>query len=246
MNYIFDIDGTLTPHRKSITSEFRDWFMGWSRDVTLLSDGHVYLVTGSDRLKTLEQLGTRMCLESTVYQCAGNELWHGGRRLYRNPWPSAAVRDTLIEFIYSWLEKRWFDYPRRYARRVEVRPGMLNVSLLGRDCPDDERGAYNAWDELAKERATFASCVRDEFPDLDATLGGMISVDVYPHRGGKEQVVDFLEGPVTFFGDRTERPGNDWRIASEVKLRAGGHVVPVTSYEETWSKLRELKWLRKE
>ena len=49
--YVFDVDGTLTPSRQLITDEFRDFFMQFA----LHHD--VYLVSGSDYVKTVEQLG---------------------------------------------------------------------------------------------------------------------------------------------------------------------------------------------
>ena len=60
--YIFDVDGTLTPSRKKIDQEFLKFFMNFS------SNHDVYLVTGSDRDKTLEQVTT--------------ELYHNCKRVY--------------------------------------------------------------------------------------------------------------------------------------------------------------------
>ena len=49
MNYIFDVDGTLTPSRGSINSAFEAWL--W----TFIQSNDVYLATGSDYPKTIEQ-----------------------------------------------------------------------------------------------------------------------------------------------------------------------------------------------
>ena len=51
MNYVFDVDGTLTHARKEMTPDFKSWFIEW------MEDKNVYLVTGSDRPKTIEQIG---------------------------------------------------------------------------------------------------------------------------------------------------------------------------------------------
>ena len=47
MNYIFDIDGTLTPSRLKIDPEFEQFFLEW------MKDKKVYFVTGSDKDKTI-------------------------------------------------------------------------------------------------------------------------------------------------------------------------------------------------
>ena len=52
--YIFDIDGTLTPSRDKINKDFLKWFLEFVK-------WHpVYLVTGSDRTKTEEQIGEEL------------------------------------------------------------------------------------------------------------------------------------------------------------------------------------------
>ena len=50
--YLFDVDGTLTPHRKPIKEEFADVFLNWVRT----KQKKVYLITGSDIDKIKEQL----------------------------------------------------------------------------------------------------------------------------------------------------------------------------------------------
>ena len=51
LKFIFDIDGTLTPSRRKIDPDFHEYFL----DFTHKND--VYLVTGSNREKTIEQIG---------------------------------------------------------------------------------------------------------------------------------------------------------------------------------------------
>ena len=48
--FIFDVDGTLTPSRQRIDEEFLSFFFRFT------FDNDVYLVTGSDRAKTLDQV----------------------------------------------------------------------------------------------------------------------------------------------------------------------------------------------
>ena len=55
MKYIFDVDGTLTPSRQVIDPSF-EAFM-----IKFFCKHDVYLVTGSDRQKTVDQLGLDIC-----------------------------------------------------------------------------------------------------------------------------------------------------------------------------------------
>ena len=52
INYMFDIDGTLTPSRLPIDKDFEVFLKQW------ILNKQTYLVTGSDKEKTIEQIGT--------------------------------------------------------------------------------------------------------------------------------------------------------------------------------------------
>ena len=65
MNYVFDVDGTLSESRQTIQLDFRLWFLKW------MKDKNVFIVTGSDRAKTLEQIGHEIVDNCTLeYHCA--------------------------------------------------------------------------------------------------------------------------------------------------------------------------------
>ena len=62
--FIFDVDGTLTPSRKKMEHEF------WAPFLIFCRNNDVYLVTGSDHAKTVEQLGLDICYTAKrVYNC---------------------------------------------------------------------------------------------------------------------------------------------------------------------------------
>ena len=73
MNYIFDIDGTLTPSRLKIDPGVEQFFLEW------MKDKKVYFVTGSDKDKTIEQVGEKIWTNATrVYQSCGNAVYENG------------------------------------------------------------------------------------------------------------------------------------------------------------------------
>ena len=76
-NFAFDVDGTLTPSRQRIAPSFEEWFLSFCQT------NNVYLVSGSDYEKTLEQLGEEICntVKGKGVSFMQNEvLWH-----YRSP-----------------------------------------------------------------------------------------------------------------------------------------------------------------
>ena len=56
INYLFDIDGTLTLPRQPMQKDFKKFFAGWVAAKRKTKD-KVFFVTGSDRGKTVEQVG---------------------------------------------------------------------------------------------------------------------------------------------------------------------------------------------
>ena len=79
--YIFDVDGTLTPARQQIDDEFKTFFMEFA------SNNDVYLVTGSDREKTLEQVTPEVYnICKRVYNCSGSDVYEGDKNVYRDDW----------------------------------------------------------------------------------------------------------------------------------------------------------------
>ena len=76
-NFVFDVDGTLTPSRRSMNTQFSNWFEKFS------SENNVFLVTGSDRDKTIEQIGSNIYnLAKRVYNCSGNDAWEKENNVY--------------------------------------------------------------------------------------------------------------------------------------------------------------------
>ena len=75
--FIFDVDGTLTPSRQQIDSDFAVYFSNFCT----IND--VYLVTGSDKEKTVEQVGEEIySLSKRVYNCSGSDVWEGETNVY--------------------------------------------------------------------------------------------------------------------------------------------------------------------
>ena len=123
MKFIFDVDGTLTPSRGTLAGDFKDFLM----DFVNIHD--VYLVTGSDRDKTIEQVTpTFYNACKRVYNCSGSDVWEGDKNVYSDDWelPWDVERFLLDELDYSQFSIRNGNY-------IEKRPGSVNFSIMGRD-----------------------------------------------------------------------------------------------------------------
>lgn len=222
MNFVFDVDGTLTPSRKSIDSEFAEWFLGFAEK------NKVYLVSGSDYAKTLEQLGETICNSvAGVYSCAGNALYVKGQEMYSN---SFKLSDEEYQFLENLLELS--AYPVRTGQHVEMRTGLCNFSIVGRGATHEQRQAYVQYDTAINERKNLAELINMKFPRLEATVAGETGIDIYLRGKDKAQIADVVS-PFVFFGDMIEIGGNDYSIA----LRAN-QSFKVNSWKDTFNILK--------
>ena len=225
MIYIFDVDGTLTPSRNPMDKDFKDFFKKF------LKKKRVWLISGSDKDKTIEQVGKDVWTNvERVYQSSGNQLWVKGELKYQYEFKT---EDYLKELLKIFLDKS--EYPHRYGNHIEERPGALNFSVVGRDCTQEQREHYAKWDDKHQERKDFAWEIKERYPWLDAVVGGEISIDIYEKFKDKGQIVKDIRGKFEFFGDRLYPGGNDFAVQQEIvsQKRKGCKTHPVKTWRDT-------------
>ena len=213
--YVFDVDGTLTPSRQKILPEMETAFNKF------IDNYSVYLVTGSDYEKTLEQLGKNVIEKvEKVYNCSGSDVWAAGKNIKKSEW-------VLPFEVRMWLEDRLTDslYPVKTGLHIEQRTGLCNFSIVGRRASQDQRQDYVKYDKETKDRDSIVKDFNDALPTLAAA---------------KSQIVeDFNENDVIhFFGDRMDKDGNDHTLS----LKASKSY-PVKSWEDTYNLIVSLNQL---
>jgi len=208
--FMFDVDGTLTPSRLQMTEEFAKFFDKWSER------NKYYLVTGSDLDKTKEQLPIAYIDKAeAIFTCCGNQMWRDNELIYDNKFELTSKLKNSLEVILMSSQ-----YPHRYGNHIEDRGSMVNFSIVGRNCTQEQREHFFKWDEEKDERKKISLFLKHKFKDLDAVLGGQISIDIYPKGKDKSQIFDVIKqdrlttpDEYVFIGDRTEKGGNDYPLA---------------------------------
>lgn len=230
--FVFDVDGTLTPSRQKIDVKFAAWFEHFA------THHAVYFITGSDRDKTIEQVGKPLySLAQKVYNCSGNDIWEQDNNVYRSSW-------TLDEKAKEWLEQKLKQskFPLRTGNHIEERPGCVNFSVVGRNATLGERKLYVSYDEETKERERIANEFNYIFGlsslEICAQVGGDTGIDIYPMGADKSQIIDHFEkgDKIIFFGDKMEQGGNDYPLARENVSGTNHHV---RDWKHTWELLNK-------
>lgn len=229
---MFDIDGTLTPARQKMTDDFAEFFLPFCKK------NRVYLVTGSDYNKVLEQVPKRiLLLVKGIFTCSGNQYWESGSLVYEKEF---IVPEKLISFLEEKIE--YAGYHTKTGNHIESRSGMVNFSTIGRNCTQEQREDYYHWDKEEGERKVLRDRIKYMFPELDCVIGGEISVDIYPAGRDKSQAISFIKekhtsAPISFFGDRLFPGGNDFPVYSVLNSQALDVAIPVKEWKETMIQL---------
>ncbi|CCD25946.2 phosphomannomutase SEC53 NDAI_0G01700 [Naumovozyma dairenensis CBS 421] len=235
---LFDVDGTLTPARLTVSDEVRDTLVKLRKKVV------IGFVGGSDLSKQLEQLGPNVLSEfDYAFSENGLTAYRLGEQLASQSfinWIGEEEYNKLAVFILRYLSE--LDLPKRRGTFLEFRNGMINVSPIGRNASTEERNEFERYDKEHQIRAKFVNALREKFGHLGLTfsIGGQISFDVFPTGWDKTYCLQHVEKDgfkeIHFFGDKTTEGGNDYEIY--VDDRTVGHSVKNPS--ETVAVLKEL------
>ena len=233
MKYIFDVDGTLTPSRAKMDNEFTNWFEHFA------THNAVYIVTGSDREKTLEQIPKSIySLCVAVYQCSGNDVWQQDNNVKNGV---LNLPDKLQYDLLGILQDS--GYALRTGNHIDNRPGLVNFSILGRNATLEDRYNYRGWDEHKKERESICTWLRSRWANYNFQIAGETGIDITASGSTKAQILkDFdPKDVIYFFGDKCQFGGNDHEIALGIHDRENGsRVFEVKDWEDTWSNLKSL------
>lgn len=245
---LFDVDGTLTPARLTVSPEMLELL------ARLRQKCAIGFVGGSDLVKQQEQIGTADVNVTTLFDFCfaenGLTAYKNGAQLASNSfikWIGEGQYKELVSFCLHYIAD--LDIPIKRGTFVEFRNGMINVSPIGRNASTQERNDYEEYDKEHRIRETFVEKLRERFGHLGLTfsIGGQISFDVFPTGWDKTYCLQHLENEakktggieyttIHFFGDKTYKGGNDYEIYSDP--RTIGH--SVTSPEDTMAELKKL------
>jgi phosphomannomutase len=203
-SFVFDVDNTLTPSRQHIDSDFLKYMLDFTRIHTC------YICTGSDRTKTLEQLGDELTNSFTkAFHCSGNHIFEKSQEIYKSDWQ---LNGEEYWFLESKLNS--INYFEKTGNHIEQRIGTANFSVCGRNATTQQRENYVAWESRNKVRPKIAAEFNQWFGHRSvAVIGGDVSIDIFKIGNDKSQIRKMISDTVVYFGDKCLPGGNDYEIS---------------------------------
>lgn len=237
---LFDMDGTITPARKSIESKVVDALS------ELLKISEVGIVTGSGFDYVMQQCGSffnskKDFSKLTILPCNGTQKYvhingewkrestlnmrqHLGENFFRS------LMLLLSERVYvTHLINTSHNLPLT-GHFISYRDSLINWCPIGRSATNEDRNIFRKLDEENKIREYNLKILKQSrFAErVDFALGGNTSIDIYPTGWDKTYALThYIDYNHWFVGDRCTLPtGNDKPLYDKV-----GETNPDQSFE---------------
>lgn len=216
---LFDIDGTLTNNNQVITNDI----LNFLKQLLDLKKYDIGYVSSSNLDKQIKQLGKENLSlfkwrfsENGLISYRDNKLIHK-KNLVREI--GDINYSKLVNIILLELSK--IDLPLKRGNFIELRNGILNISPIGRSCSLNERQEFYKYDKKHLIRHSLINNIKSKMMeinlglDLKFSLGGQISIDIFPTGWDKTYCLQFISNEydkIFFIGDRTNPGENDNEI----------------------------------
>ena len=227
---LFDMDGTLCVSRNKAPDEILESLFRLSKycDIGVVSGSPMNYIR--EQLPDLFELfkDTDML---KIMPCNGTQLYESVNGQYK--------------LIHS-LDMKEFIGERKYHRVIEIcnkalqqyltfngpvtgnfisyRNSLLNFCPPGRDADNSVRADFESLDSRLEVRNHLLALIRGELAssgitNIDCTLGGYTSIDIYPSGWDKTYCLSHLGDyeKISFVGDKCVKPGNDYTIYEKLK-----------------------------
>ena len=255
---LFDMDGTLTPPRKSIDKSIVDML------ISLSNVSKIGIVTGSNFDYVMQQCKLLFNKNEDfsnffILPCNGTQMyvwdkkeWETGswKKVFGLNMREHLGEDKYRKLIFNLLEKMYtthmtnpFKFPVT-GHFISFRESMINWCPPGRNATEEDREEFVRYDKENKLREGVLDRFHrtDLVKELCFSLGGSTSVDVYPCGWDKTYALNhFRNHKVWFIGDRCTDPnGNDKPLYDKIREDHPERAYEVKSIEDTCKIINQL------
>ena len=250
--FLFDIDGTLVESSKNISTEH-------ALILNQLKEKYeIGIVGGGVLKKNLEQFGENIYFNHYLTECGcvyyKNELKDGLKlkEIYikniRNHEYYLEI-NILIKCCLYFLSNVSYTLSGHF---IDLRNGLIYVSLIGMNADDNERKYFMELDIQQNIRKNLLKILHEKAEKIgikdkiSICEGGNVGIAIYPKEYDKVQVINIFNNKdneynnekydeIHYFGDKYEENGNDYYLINHKTII--GH--KINNYNETFKILKQ-------
>ena len=217
---LFDVDGTIAESSKKINPEIKTCL-----DLLHKKRLTIGIVGGGKIDKILSQIGDNNFIEHYFSECGSvyHKLDLVSKKydlIYCNNIQTHKYFHLINNIITC---AKYFlsmvDY-NIIGKSIDVRNGLIYISLIGMDASDEERETYIKSDKKYNYRSRLLGYLDNElfkytnYNKITICEGGTCGIAIYPSEYDKVQVLKHLDNynEIHFFGDKYDIMGNDHKL----------------------------------
>ena len=233
--YLFDVDGTIAESSKTISPKVKK-----SISTLMLMGSHVGIVGGGKMDKIVNQLDG-LTFDHYFSEC-GCVYYQANNKTLEQIYVKN-IRDHVLYPKINILVKEALYYISNVdylisGQFIDLRNGIIYISLVGMAATNDERADYIRLDGLYGYRDELILILGEKakeigiYDDIEVAEGGSVGIALHPKEYNKVQVLEHLcenYDIIHYFGDKYKKGGNDCALLNHPQVI--GH--PVDLVEDT-------------
>jgi HAD superfamily hydrolase (TIGR01484 family) len=212
---LFDVDGTIAESTQKISTDMKNQL------VAFREKGYEVGIVGGGRYdKILDQLDN-LELDHVFAEC-GCIYYKKNKLVYEKNIRSHVLYpkiNVIIKKALEYLSNVDYEITGHF---VDLRTGLIYISLIGMDATLTERAKFIKLDKTHRYRSNLLNKLHREMvklgidKDLSILEGGSVGIVICPTECDKTQVLESLSSleydKIYYFGDKYEPNGNDHRL----------------------------------
>jgi phosphomannomutase len=220
---LFDVDGTLCDSGKKISVQLAktlNEFIDKNIQIGIVGGGTFEKITFQLDNLVYPQYIFSEC--GSVYHLYDHET-NSYKLINKNNLrlePEYKKINILVKICLEFISKVDYTISGNF---IDLRNGLIYVSLVGMVGTDEEREQFIELDKIHNYRLNLIDLLKSKAFEiglseyLDICLGGSVGIGIYPKKWNKVQVLNWLNAKSTeihFFGDKYLPNGNDYDLIS--------------------------------
>lgn len=240
--FLFDVDGTITISSQKITDEMANVLHRLKKD-----NVEIGIVGGGKIDKILDQLDNKVVFNHYFSECG--TIYHHNysyidnliqlKEIYKKNIRNHSTYlqiNILVKHCLRFLSN--VDYTLS-GHFVDLRCGIIYISLIGLTATLEERTYFMELDKLNNYRTKLIQSLKDISIKLgitdkvDIVEGGSVGIAIYPSEYDKIQVLDCFSDSdydkIYYFGDKYDLDGNDYKLLHDKRVIG----IKVNNFQDT-------------
>lgn len=220
---LFDVDGTLTLPREKIENSMID-------SIKLLQKkGYKVGVVGGGTIAHIKDQLENLTYElDYVFSENGTNSFKKNLEMFHNINIKQIIGEKLLKEIINFSLKYMANISLPFKRGTffELRSGIINICPMGRNCTYNERLQFIEYDHKHNILSNFRNELEKKFistnNNIVFSIGSSVSIDMFLEQHRKPYCLKFLDeyiGNIIFFGDKTNKGGNDYEISIDSRIK---------------------------